>query len=410
MVAVPWAFDLDRSPISPHRAAKRVDYACPVCDGRVRLRGGNTRRLHFFHVGDNIKCALGQGESAEHLRAKLRLQAAVLAALAGEAEFSYITQCKRQHESVRKLPANAFDCVLEVAIDSRRPDVLIRNRDRQPILAMEVFYTHRVTKEKFNDLERSGVPVVEVRAEDVLRTHGVGWTSHSHRGYDCDECIAEDHVVREALLLKERATERFRQHLEERVRRLSREIEKETGRLPRLVEMYRRRRLPADAHLVRAKAGRSSLTVRLPRNETWQFARGSFHVEWRRLYSPRQTRWVLCSRKWPSQVLLWIPNSEPPDSWEHVVMFDPSAWFWSFTKSRPLWAFRMRSDGWPDFSPLLDLIDAIRELQTEAELELGNDEIDEAWKLLAENKLLPDMQTMQTPRADRSERGENRTD
>jgi len=54
-------------PLSATEAEKGVTYLCPECQGAVRLRGGQLRKLHFYHLSDNHSCRQN-GKSPTHLR------------------------------------------------------------------------------------------------------------------------------------------------------------------------------------------------------------------------------------------------------------------------------------------------------------------------------------------------------
>jgi len=58
--------------ISVEEALKGVDYLCPGCKGRVRLKRGFTRKHHFFHVGKK-PCRFSQKGNL-HLQIQLQLK------------------------------------------------------------------------------------------------------------------------------------------------------------------------------------------------------------------------------------------------------------------------------------------------------------------------------------------------
>ena len=65
-------------------AKKGVDYHCPECNGRVRLRGGQIRQLHFYHLQDARSCRQN-GKSLTHLR----LQKLLASLLSAELEYRF---------------------------------------------------------------------------------------------------------------------------------------------------------------------------------------------------------------------------------------------------------------------------------------------------------------------------------
>lgn len=68
-----FAYDKRRENVAAAQAKRKTNYFCPECQGIVRLRGGNHRRLHFFHFQDSADCRLGK-KSELHLATQLALQ------------------------------------------------------------------------------------------------------------------------------------------------------------------------------------------------------------------------------------------------------------------------------------------------------------------------------------------------
>jgi competence protein CoiA len=65
-----YALDQQQQYIAAHRASKQIDYQCPECRGRVRLRGGEQRQNHFYHCDATPDCRQ-HGKSLEHLQLQL---------------------------------------------------------------------------------------------------------------------------------------------------------------------------------------------------------------------------------------------------------------------------------------------------------------------------------------------------
>ncbi len=59
--------------ISAASALRQKDYTCPECNSRVRLRAGQFRHAHFFHLEEDRICRQN-GKSQEHLQAQFQLQ------------------------------------------------------------------------------------------------------------------------------------------------------------------------------------------------------------------------------------------------------------------------------------------------------------------------------------------------
>lgn len=62
-----YAFDHQKFLIHAKRAKKNCNYICIECGTRVRLRGGNHRQLHFYHLDAVRTCGLRQ-KSMAHLQ------------------------------------------------------------------------------------------------------------------------------------------------------------------------------------------------------------------------------------------------------------------------------------------------------------------------------------------------------
>ena len=68
-----YALDLESRPIFANHALKQTDYICFECRGVVRVRGGNHRQNHFYHLTSNNSCKL-HGKSMTHLQVQLFLE------------------------------------------------------------------------------------------------------------------------------------------------------------------------------------------------------------------------------------------------------------------------------------------------------------------------------------------------
>lgn len=62
-----FAFKQNRGLISAAKASKQRDYYCLECNGVMRLRGGNQRQQHFFHLAPTRHCRQN-GKSLEHIQ------------------------------------------------------------------------------------------------------------------------------------------------------------------------------------------------------------------------------------------------------------------------------------------------------------------------------------------------------
>lgn len=62
----------DATPVHAAGAEKGKNYLCPECRAPVRIRGGPSRQLHFYHLSAQRQCRQHQ-KSLEHLQMQLRL-------------------------------------------------------------------------------------------------------------------------------------------------------------------------------------------------------------------------------------------------------------------------------------------------------------------------------------------------
>lgn len=63
----------DKHLILARDAQRHKSYLCPECLSAVRLRKGEKKQPHFFHLTKALACSL-EGKSLEHLNAQLHLQ------------------------------------------------------------------------------------------------------------------------------------------------------------------------------------------------------------------------------------------------------------------------------------------------------------------------------------------------
>lgn len=62
-----------KEPILAHEAEKGKDYLCPECNATLRVRGGRTRQIHFFHLKNSSICRQHQ-KGIVHLNLQLHLE------------------------------------------------------------------------------------------------------------------------------------------------------------------------------------------------------------------------------------------------------------------------------------------------------------------------------------------------
>ncbi|MCH9704035.1 MAG: competence protein CoiA [Chlamydiae bacterium] len=129
-------------PLSTSEAKKGVNYHCPECQGVVRLRGGQLRRLHFFHLSHSSCRHSGKSQTHIRLQKKLRLL------LGGELE--------RRFETINRI-ADLFvpskNLIVEVQCSFLSlEEIQARNRDYASLglRVLWIFLDRRFARHSFN--------------------------------------------------------------------------------------------------------------------------------------------------------------------------------------------------------------------------------------------------------------------
>jgi hypothetical protein len=170
-------------PISRYADRVRGDRpaaTCPVCAEPVRFNLGPKKAHHFSHA-PNAVCATQSGETAAHLNAKFHIAAGLRDASSRLLEVpERCAGIEEDWECGRERPvvfAKDWDEVhVERGLGSLRPDILLA-RGGTALAAIEVFATHEVPPEKAAELQRLGVPWIEVRADSALYAGDRPWTA-----------------------------------------------------------------------------------------------------------------------------------------------------------------------------------------------------------------------------------------
>lgn len=200
----------------PEEAVASDAYSCADCSRPVRLRKGEFRTPHFYHVpgeeGDSL-CAFS-GERGDHLAAKLLVIRAVEEWRRGETESPRLSRrcvaCgKRQ---LQPLPPKVAAAKAEVCVPGGCiVDVGLIDETGAVVAAVEVHATHAVDDAKRRRL--GNLPWCEVRAEDLLRQPYV-WRVKHEGGMKSLPCCGH--------LPSEIRTPSFMERLIERIRKLIR--------------------------------------------------------------------------------------------------------------------------------------------------------------------------------------------
>jgi hypothetical protein len=142
---------------------------CPFCSSPVFLRLGEVLRPHAAHA-PNPDCYIqraggGARETLEHEHAKL-----LLAETLGKRQsISFWHLCFNHCGATVATVVEGFDSAeAEVSLDSGlRPDVLL-SRGGAPVLALEVYVSHRVPDSKVGVFSSSGMSWAEISASDAV--------------------------------------------------------------------------------------------------------------------------------------------------------------------------------------------------------------------------------------------------
>jgi hypothetical protein len=189
---IPAAFDVEGRLVAPDGAARRRAYRCPACAGQIDLHAGAKKRRHFHH-----RASACSAESVTHLSAKLLIERAVNAWLAGGPPVVFVRRCAHADcaaQCRQTIPAKVGGVVLEHSLRSGHVvDVALMSRlpraSPLPIAAVEVHHTHAVDAEKAFEI---GIPWIEVDAWQACETEGrelvvttdrfLPWLCEEHEG------------------------------------------------------------------------------------------------------------------------------------------------------------------------------------------------------------------------------------
>lgn len=143
---------------------------CPHCGRRLILRLGRVRRHHAAHQPGAV-CAATRPETALHLDCKFALAAALGAASEQDVALVFRRRCAGGfgascEETNDVAWVGGWDAVrVEHGLaDHRRPDILLL-RAGEPIGAVEIVVSNKVSDEKAAALATLGVPWVEIDAD-----------------------------------------------------------------------------------------------------------------------------------------------------------------------------------------------------------------------------------------------------
>jgi hypothetical protein len=245
----------------------RPDVLCPDCRSTVILKLGERKAHHVAHKPDSL-CLLTKPETVLHLNTKAYLHSQLI-----NAQNLYINQyctgwiapeigayggghkaCHGERER-RFLWVSGWDRVeVESFVESRKPDIVFYRNDK-PVAAIEVKVTHAVDERKRIDLERSGLPWLEVEGKEDFYEGVYKWTPDKPLPYvRCEPHIPErtcDHCLRAPAEYSERVYEAIDKDRVERRKEKERREAYERWRKEEIVPRISSRSKPDKINLVK---------------------------------------------------------------------------------------------------------------------------------------------------------------
>jgi hypothetical protein len=158
-----------------YRTRPQHEFRCLDCDLRMYLHVTKASRYNVpgFFAHEASQCGRagggGTGESATHYRSKFLLQQ-----LAGRYKF-LISECRDCHCHDEWEAPEAGEVVIEKRAKTEDDrcyayDAAIM-RNGKVHCALEVYHTHKTTREKVNDTRHMGIQIAEFLSEDIIKMH-----------------------------------------------------------------------------------------------------------------------------------------------------------------------------------------------------------------------------------------------
>lgn len=170
-----WASDLASAGERP------TDVACIGCAAPVLLRAGTQKRPHFAHRAANATCEAG--ETVLHRTAIRVLQQALAAAFASGGRYPItVSCCGREREANLACYSGGAVTVEEALTPECRPDLLIRDAEGRPRVAIEVIVTHEPELAAEMAVKKAGAGAIYLWASwDILDEIRTGLTAGALR-------------------------------------------------------------------------------------------------------------------------------------------------------------------------------------------------------------------------------------
>lgn len=149
--------------INATEAKKHIDYVCLECGGIVRLRGGNYRQDHFYHLDPPSSCRLNQ-KSMRHLQVQWYLQKLF--------PTCYLEYRFKEINRIADVACPSEKIIFEVQCSPISEEILHRNKDYESLGWHVVWILHDY---RYNNYRYSS-------AEAILRNYPHYFTNIDHTG------------------------------------------------------------------------------------------------------------------------------------------------------------------------------------------------------------------------------------
>jgi len=192
MLKIPYAVhpEYTNELVYAEKAQKQVEYICPACNEKVKLKRGSIRCSHFFH---SVKCSC-TNESYLHYMAKHLVYKHLQDAKTIQINYEYDDSLKREqylnlfklnnHRAFQNVRNNIYDSrevkqeliniknltpKLETKYSDFRPDILLYQRQQLSLLEDSLMYDKPifieivVTNASSYKKISSGVPIIEIK-------------------------------------------------------------------------------------------------------------------------------------------------------------------------------------------------------------------------------------------------------
>lgn len=181
-VQIPWAKDRHGNDIAADSANKEDGpFSCFECSKELIVRRGAILAAHFAHKHDDDNTCPGGLETWQHIRAKKLLSEHL-------DKWQFVVQCKDCHNQKRALSysaAQGHKGRIEYPFGGFSVDVMVV-QNNTAVAALEVKFSHAVEEEKKQFFKTHRIPLLEVKATQVIEAYENGSFKANILG--CERC------------------------------------------------------------------------------------------------------------------------------------------------------------------------------------------------------------------------------